>query len=109
MSLPMVTVTAANAEQRTEAALLAVVEALVERLGGVSELLHAGRPRGHRVGAFAHARDRVGSGLRGVRAGAARFAAFGPRACTLGALLGEIAQRGLDRRPVLLLLGGELQ
>jgi hypothetical protein len=32
-----------------------------------------------------------------------------PRLRAVGALLGEIAQRGLDGRPVLLLLGGELQ
>src|SRR5258705_8633214 len=46
-----------HAQQHAEAVFLAFVEALVERLGGVGELLQVGCARRHRVGAFTPARD----------------------------------------------------
>ena len=96
---------AAHAQQHAETALLAVVEALVERLGGIGELLQR-RPRA-RPGRRRRAQplDGVGPGLR--RSRLARASRRGRHA--VGTLLGEFADRGLDRRPVLLLLGGELQ
>src|SRR5947209_6753345 len=100
---------AAHADQHGEAVLLAFVEALVERLRGVGELLQAGGACGHGVGALAQPRDRVRSRLLRIVATAARFAAGGPLLHAVAAGLGEIADRGFHRRPVLLLLGGELQ
>ncbi len=78
--------------------LLAVVEALVERARRLGELLEPGGALTHGLGAQVHALDRV-RGTVGI----------GARRETLGALPGEIAQRALDRRPELLLLGGELE
>src|SRR6185503_9684308 len=106
------TIPAAHAQQHGETVLLALVEALVERLRGVGELLQTRRPRGHRVGTLAQAPDRIRAGpLRIVATArvAAGGHAVGPRLHALGAILGEIADRRLDRRPVLLLLGGELE
>src|SRR5262245_40898059 len=88
------------AQQIGEASLLTVVEALVERVGGVGELLQAGGPRRHRLGAPAQALDDIGP--RRVVGAVARGAAL---VHPVGALFGEIADRGLDRRQVLLLLG----
>ncbi len=78
--------------------LLAVIEALVERAGRVGEFLEPGRALAHHLGAQIEALDRI---LRAIGAGA--------RGETLGALLGEIAQRALHRRPVLFLFGSELE
>src|SRR6186713_2067206 len=89
---------AIETRQRREASFLAVIQALVERTRRIGELLEPGRTLAHHLGAQVHALDRV---LRAVGSGARRE--------TLGALLGEIAQRGLDRRPELLLLGGQLE
>src|SRR5262245_56206823 len=101
MMAPAATVahlSAIETREHREAALLAVIEALVERSRRVGELLEPGRTLAHYVGAQIQALDRV---LRTVGIGARRE--------TLGALLGEVAQRALNRRPQLLLLGGELE
>src|SRR6476659_2033686 len=100
MMMPVVSahLAAIEACKQREAALLAVIEALVERARRIGELLEPGRALAHHVRAQVHALDRI---LRAVGIGARRE--------TLGALLGEIAQRGLDRRPELLLLGGQLE
>src|SRR5262245_45253255 len=87
-----------EASEHREAALLAVVEALVERTRGIGDLLEPGRALAHCVGTQIQAFDRV---LRAVGIGARRE--------TLGALLGKVTQRVLDRRPELLLLGIELE
>ena len=108
-ALPVTVTTArpaAHAEQLTEAALLAFIEALVERLGGISELLEACSAHGHGIGALAQPRDGIRPGLPRIVIAAPRLAAGGH---AVGAFLGQIADRGLDRGPVLLLLGGELQ
>src|SRR5207237_821479 len=96
-------------EQHGEAVLLAVVKALVERLRRIGELLQACGACRHRVGALAQPRDRIRPGLLRVVATAARFAAGGTLLDAVAAILGEIADRGFHGRPVLLLLGGELQ
>ena len=80
---------AAHAEQHGEAVLLAVVEALVERLRRVGEFRQACGARGHGVGALAQPRDRIGTGLPRTVATAARFAAGGTLLDAIGAILGE--------------------
>ena len=89
---------AAEPGKHDKAMLLAVVEALVERPGRVGELLETGRALAHHLGTQIEALDRI---LRAIGAGA--------RGKTLRALLGEIAQRALHRRPVLFLFGSELE
>ena len=87
------------AEAWWETVLLALVEALVERLRGIGEPLQPRSPRGHRVRALAQPPDRIQPGPArvvtarlGRRAPCARSA---PHA--LGAILGQIADRRLDR------------
>src|SRR5258708_3072689 len=89
--------------------LLALVEALVERLRRVSELLQTCSAYGHRVGTLAQPRDRIRPGLLRVVATATRLAASGALLHAVATVLGKIADRGFHRRPVLLLFGGELQ
>src|SRR5579885_2762737 len=72
--------------QHHEAVLLRIVEAVVERAGRIGELLQRRAAALHRVGAQRQPLERI---LRLVGAGA--------RGDALGALLGEIAQRALDR------------
>src|SRR5262245_38177718 len=101
MMAPAATVahlSAIETREHREAALLAVIEALVERARRVGELLEPGRALAHHLGAQVQALDRV-----------FRTVGIGARRETLGALLGEVAQRALNRRPELLLLGGELE
>src|SRR6185312_12868688 len=74
-----------GARQHHEAVLLRLVEARVERLGGVGELLERRAAALHRIGAGRQPLERI---LRLLGAGA--------RGEALGAHLGEIAQRGLD-------------
>src|SRR5271157_6333224 len=85
-------------DQHHEAVLLSFVELLVQRPRGVGELLQPGRNLRHRISVKAHALDRVGSARR---AGAGRKA--------IGALLGKIADRAFHRRPILFLIGRELE
>src|ERR1700757_2595961 len=47
------------AGQDGETPLLALVEGLVEGIGGIGDLAHRGRGRRHAVGALAQARDRI--------------------------------------------------
>src|SRR5215469_7561920 len=51
------------AGQQGEAPLLAVIERLVERVGGIGDLLHRGCHRRHVVSAFAQARNGIIRGL----------------------------------------------
>ena len=97
----MVAVTAERVReprQDHEAMLLRRVEALVERLGRIGELLECRTAALHRLRAHAETLDRI---LRLVGAGARGEAVL--------TLLGEIAQRALDGRPVLLLVGRQLE
>src|ERR1700731_2133387 len=91
-----------------EAALLAVVQGLVERVSCIGDLLHR-RCRGrHVVGAFAKAADRIARVLRIlllriILPGAGlRIGAIDPEFC-------ELPHRALDRRPQLFLVGAQLQ
>src|SRR4051812_1184541 len=102
---PVAVMATALAEARTvetrqhrHPVLLAVVKARVERLGSGRELVERGAALLHRLGAQLQTLDRIG---RAIGAGA-RGEAF-------GALLGEIAQRAFHHRPILLLLGRELE
>src|SRR5579859_4315341 len=45
--------------QDGQAALLTIIERLVERIGGIRDLLHRARGSGHGVGALAQARHRI--------------------------------------------------
>ena len=85
-----------------EPALLAVVEGLVERIGGIGDLLHRRRRGRHVVGALAQARHRIVRLLRILRIVRLRRH---PRIGAIDPQLGEIPHRGLDRRPQLFLIG----
>src|SRR5262245_6489316 len=87
-----------GAREELEPPLLRLVEAAIERLGGISQTFETGGALGHGVGAAAQPFDRIG-----------RPRLVAPRIGALEARLGEIADRLLDRRPVLLLVGGELE
>src|SRR5262245_15486420 len=84
------------ARKHTEPALLAVIEALVERLKGVCVVLESGAAGHQRIGDALRALY----GIERLRAGAGRAAAVQG---------GEIAPGLLVRRPRLLLLGAEPQ
>jgi hypothetical protein len=81
-----------------ETMLLAVIEALVEWAGRIGELFETGGALTHCVGAQGQPLNRI---LRAIGAGA--------RGKSFRSLLGEIAQRGLHRRPVLFLFSRELE
>src|SRR6185312_12070561 len=88
--------------QDPEPALLAVVQGLVERIGGIGDLLQRRRRCRHVVGALAQSRHRIVRLLR-IRGlvrlrGHSRIGAVDPHLC-------EIPHRGLDRRPQLFLIG----
>src|SRR5262249_37869582 len=91
------TLPVAEPGEHHEAMLLRLVEALVKGTGCVSELFQTSSALAHHLGARVKAIDRI---FRSVGVGA--------RCKALRALLGEIAQRGLDRGPKFLLVGGEL-
>src|SRR4051812_30769622 len=101
----------AVAGQHGEAPLLALVQGLVERIGGIGDLLQGRRRRPHVLGALAQAGDRI---LRpvgilvGVLAGIAGTGIH-PRIGAVDAQLGEVTYGSLDRRPQLFLVGVELQ
>src|SRR5262245_3550831 len=80
-----------------KAMLLRLVEALVERASCISELLQTSSALAHHIGAQVKPLNRI-----------FRAVCIGTRRKALRALLGEIAQRGLDRRPKFLLVGREL-
>src|SRR5579872_6977080 len=92
-------------EKHGEPALLGVVEAVVERLGRARELLQIGGAGAEEIGSAGETIDRVDLG--GLVA--ALLAPFPPGGESGRALLGEIAHRRFERRPVLLLVGVELQ
>src|SRR5579859_1545280 len=78
--------------QDGEAALLAVVQRLVKRIGGIGDLLHGGRRRRHIVGALAQAAHRVIRFLRVIGLDVdPRIGAVDPQFC-------KLAHRGLNRR-----------
>src|SRR6185312_14016555 len=99
--LPATAETALHMGQDPEPALLAVVESLVERIGGIGDLLQRHRRCRHVVGALAQPRHRI-VGLLRIRGivrlrGHSRIGAVDPHLC-------EIPHRGLDRRPQLFLI-----
>src|SRR5712672_831215 len=94
----MATARAHEARQHREAALLPVVEALIERRGRVGDALHGGAAGRHCVGPPLQAIDRTG-GRRLVVLG-------GP---ALHAQPGRFPQGLLEGRPALLLVGVEPQ
>src|SRR3954454_21604048 len=104
---PAAAETAFHAGQDREASLLAVVERLVERIGGIGDLLQR-RSRGpHGLGALTKARHRVIGRRRPVAIVIAhrvhaRIGAVDPE-------LGEFLHRGFNRRPKLFLIGAKLQ
>src|SRR3569833_4425168 len=98
MTPPAATEHVLGAREHHEAVFLSLIEARVERRRSVGEHLARSAPAFHRARARRHPLDRA---LRLVGAGARRQ--------PLRAHLGEIAQRGLDRRPILLLVGFELE
>src|SRR6185295_7167593 len=87
---------AADARQHREPALLVVIEALVERVGGVGQFLEHRAGVGHRGGAAAQALGRIVGRLRTAH-----------RAHAVETKLAELARGGLEGRPVLFLLGAE--
>ena len=87
-----------EAESRAETALLRLVEALVQRLLGVRQAPQRRRPGGQRIRAIAQALGRIGT-LPGSRS---RLPLRDP-------LLADVTKRLLDRGPVLLLGGRQLQ
>ena len=110
----------AHPGQHRQPPLLAVVEALVERIGCIGDLLQAGRGFSHPVRAVAQTGHRIAGLVGGLVAGrvlGALLIPFGaPRVTFAGAgigqgdtLLGEIAHRALDRRPHLFLIGGQFE
>src|SRR5579859_4676046 len=86
-------------------ALLALVQRLVERIGGVGDLLQRGRRGRHVVGALAQPRDRIIRLLLilGV------FPRLDPRLNMIDPQLGEIPHCALHRWPQLLLVRRQLQ
>jgi hypothetical protein len=88
----------AKAREYDEAVLLGLIQAFVERAGGVRDLLERGAALRERIRPYRKPLDRI---LRTIGAGA-RGEAF-------RALLGKIAQRAFDGRPVLLLLSREFE
>src|SRR5581483_8215211 len=78
---------ATHAQQHREPVLLAVVEALVERLRRIGEFLQAVGARSHRTGALTKASDRIGRGPR-IVAVATRLTA---RVEAIGTLLHAIS------------------
>src|ERR1700730_5068001 len=90
--------------QDGEAAFLAVVEGLVERIRRVRDTLHRRRRARHGLGTVAQARHRIVRflGILGIIALRIhpRVGAIDPQFC-------EIPHRGLDRRPQFFLVGVE--
>src|SRR5262245_43353255 len=98
MAAPVAVLTGAETRKHDKTTLLALVEAFVERTCRISELLERGGALPHDIGARVQP---VNRSLRPVAAG--------PRGVPLGALLRQVAQRALNRRPILFLLGRQLQ
>src|SRR5262249_205299 len=98
LATPMEPVHAGAAEpaEHPEGPLLVVVEALVERVGGVGQFLQGGAGIAQGCAALPHALDRIV---------AARSIAH--RLAPIRAQLAELTHSLLERRPVLLLLGVE--
>src|ERR1700722_10825140 len=96
----------AEMRENLEAALLAVVEGLVERVGGIGDTLQHRRRGRPPVSAFAQARHRI---VRLLRIICIILLRIHPRIGAIDPHLGEIPHRGLDRRPQLLLIGRQLQ
>src|SRR5262249_7978846 len=86
-----------HARQHREALLLRIVEALVKRRRRIGEVLQRRAAGRHRVGATLQALDRIRRRLR--------LLLVARRHAALDAHLGHVAQRLLERRPVLLLIG----
>src|SRR5262245_29924851 len=98
MTAPVARLAVAETGEHDKTTLLALVEALVERTGGIGELPERGGALTHHLSPQIEPLDRV-----------FRLVGVCPRGKALGALLGEITQRGFHRRPVLFLLGRQLE
>src|ERR1700735_1729883 len=95
-------VLAQHVRQHLEAIFLRVVETHVERRAGVGDALERGAALGHGVGALRQAIERRARSLRLLARGFTRLPA-------LGTQLRHVAQRLLESRPVLGLVGRELE
>src|SRR5258708_29561296 len=91
--------------QNGEPALLAVIERLVERVGSFRDLLHGPSRRGHILGPVTQPRHRI---IRLLLAGIVPRRVH-PRVGAIDSELGELPDRGLDRRPQLFLVGGQFE
>src|ERR1700691_4699538 len=97
-------------EKDGEAALLAVVETVVERLGGGREFLQVGGAGAQLLRGASEAIDGVDAGGRVVaRLGVAALTSLPPGGEARRPLLGEVAHRQFERRPVFLLVGVQLE
>jgi hypothetical protein len=92
--------------ENPEPPLLAIVKRLVERIGGIRDLLQVRRGCRHGIGALAQAGDRI---VRLLRIPRIILLRIHPRIGAVDSQLREIPYGGLERRPKLFLLGGELQ
>jgi hypothetical protein len=87
-----------EAESHAEAALLRLIEALIQRFLGIGQEPQVRRPDGQRIGATAQTLGRIGT----LPGSASCLAPRDP-------LLADVTERLLDRGPVLLLGGRQLQ
>jgi hypothetical protein len=87
-----------EAESHAEAALLRLIEALIQRFLGIGQAPQVPRPDGQRIGATAQTLGRIGT----LPGSASCLAPRDP-------LLADVTERLLDRGPVLLLGGRQLQ
>src|SRR5208337_3961172 len=100
---PVLTIAAAwRAHEFGEAALLSVVEGVVQRLCGRNQLLEICGSLGHPLRPHLQPFDKVAMLVL-------TFALFSPGGKALGALLGLFANSGLQRRPILFLVRRELE
>src|SRR5262245_18558309 len=98
MAAPVAVLAGAETGEHDKTTLLAVIETLVERTCRISELLERGSALPHGIGTHVQPLDRI---LGPVAAGS--------RGVPLRALLCQLAQSALNCRPVLFLLGRQLQ
>ena len=94
----------AHTGQNHQTPLLAVVEGLVERVGGIGDFLQSRRGLGHAIGARPQPRHRIDGCLLLVRVIRVVLPGLHPGVGTVDPQLGEITHRLFHRRPQLLLI-----